>query len=450
MRSPFGNLGDRWIEPHYHGGGLHTVPQHWTRTEEQIEVQFRVGPMGNVLNFHPNKPRTHLTCTLTTMSSPESPFQINVPDEKITTLHAKLELVTFPDELEDAGWKYGAPLADIKRLTERWRNEYDWRKHEKELNQELPMFTRDIDVYGFGTLNIHYVYKKSEAVDAIPLLFCHGWPGSFLEVRKILPLLTASSPEHPSFHVVALSLPGFGFSEAPHTQGFGINQYAEVAHKLMLALSYNEYVTQGGDWGFLITRKMASVYGGKHHKAWHTNTPLADPPSWKSPLSFLSFLLTPWSPEEKAGIERSTWFHTKGSGYVSEQSTQPQTLGYSLADSPVGLLAWIYEKLVIWTDNYQWSDDEVLTWISLYWFSQCRARCFPSHLLRCLGPNPTIPMGMSYFPKEIQCRWLRRSNNTGGHFAATERPEELVRDVRKMFAKGSPAFAIVSGRSGYT
>ncbi|KAG1742386.1 Alpha/Beta hydrolase protein [Suillus paluster] len=401
------------------------------------------------------------------MSSSESPFQINVPEEKLTTLHAKLELATFPDELEDAGWKYGPPLADIKRLTERWRNEYDWRKHEKELNQELPMFTRDIDVDGFGTLNIHYVHKKSEVVDAIPLLFCHGWPGSFLEVGKILPLLTASSPEHPSFHVVALSLPGFGFSEAPHTQGFALNQYSEVSHKLMLALGYNEYVTQGGDWGSIITRRMASVYGVKHHKAWHTNFPVAEPPSWKSPLSFLSFLLTPWSAEEKAGIERTSWFRSKGYGYFAEQSTQPQTLGYSLADTPVGLIAWIYEKLVLWTDNYQWSDDEVLTWISLYWFS----RAGPAASLRIyfelagdcedLGPSPTIPMGVSYFPQELivlPAAWLRRLNKvvfeshhkTGGHFAAIEQPEELVRDVRKMFAKESPAFAIVPGRSGYT
>jgi pimeloyl-ACP methyl ester carboxylesterase len=398
--------------------------------------------------------------------SSETPFKIDVPDEKLTILHAKLELATFPDELEDAGWTYGPPLADMKRLTERWKNEYDWRKHEREINEELPMFTRDIDVDGFGALDIHYVHKKSESVDAIPLLFCHGWPGSFLEVRKILPLLTASAPEHPSFHVVALSLPGYGFSEAPRKQGFGANQYAEVAHKLMIVLGYNEYVTQVGDWGGLITRRMASVYGGRYHKAWHTNLPIAEPPSWKTPLSFLSFLLTPWSIEEKAGIERTKWFRTKGSGYFAQQSTQPQTLGYSLADSPAGLLAWIYEKLVLWTDNYNWSDDEVLTWISLYWFS----RAGPAASVRIyfelrgdcedLGRSPTIPMGASFFPKELivsPAAWVRKSNNlvfeshhkTGGHFAAIERPEELVRDVRKMFAKGSLAFAIVPGRTGY-
>ncbi|KAG1793534.1 Alpha/Beta hydrolase protein [Suillus plorans] len=398
--------------------------------------------------------------------SSETSFQIDIPDEKLTILRAKLELASFPNELEDAGWKYGAPLADIKRLTERWKNGYDWRKYEKEINEQLPMFTRDIDVDGFGALNIHYVHKKSETVDAIPLLFCHGWPGSFLEVGKVLPLLTSSAPEHPSFHVVALSLPGFGFSEAPHKQGFAIDQYAEVAHKLMVALGYNEYVTHGGDWGSLITRRMASVYGGRHVKAWHTNCPLAKPPSWRSPLFFLSFLLTPWSTEEKAGIERTTWFRTKGQGYYNEQSTQPQTLGYSLADSPVGLLAWIYEKLVLWTDNYNWSDDEVLTWISLYWFS----RDGPAASLRIyfelrsdcedIGQSPTIPMGASFFPKELivlPAAWLRKSHNvvfeshhkTGGHFAATEVPEQLVQDIRKMFAKGGPAFAIVPGRTGY-
>ncbi|KAG2039483.1 Alpha/Beta hydrolase protein [Suillus americanus] len=197
----------------------------------------------------------------------------------------------MPDELENAEWKYGSPLADMKRLTERWRNEYDWRKHEKEINEELPIRAK---------------------------LLTPFQPGSFLEFNKILPLLTVSTPEHPSFHVVALSLPGFGFSAAPRKQGFGLNQYVEVAHKLMIALGYNEYVTQGGDWGGLMSnsRKMASVYGGRHHKAWHTNLSIAEPPSWKSPVSFLSFLLTPWSTEEKAGIER-----TKGQGYFGQQST---------------------------------------------------------------------------------------------------------------------------------
>lgn len=165
--------------------------------------------------------------------STETPFTISIPDDKIAQLKAKLEAATFPDELDEAGWDYGAPLADVKRLVARWRDGFDWKKHEKILNEELPQYTKDIEIEGFGTLNTHYVHKKSEAVDAIPLLFVHGCentsfqfllfprthdvgytgPGSFIEVRKILPLLTASSPEHPSFHVVAFSIPGYGFSE---------------------------------------------------------------------------------------------------------------------------------------------------------------------------------------------------------------------------------------------
>lgn len=181
----------------------------------------------------------------------ETPFTISVSDGNLNFLRSKLELATLPDELENADWKYGVPLADIKRLVERWKNGYDWRKHEKDLNDLLPMFTRDVDVDDFGTLNIHYVHKKSTVTNAIPLLYCHGCmytllthvsriiterlgPGTFHEVRKLLPLLTASSPDRPSFHVVALSLPGYGFSEAPRKQGFAVKQYAEVWSRLTI------------------------------------------------------------------------------------------------------------------------------------------------------------------------------------------------------------------------
>ncbi|TFK40469.1 Alpha/Beta hydrolase protein [Crucibulum laeve] len=403
------------------------------------------------------------------MVSTENPFKINVPDEKLELLKKKLELTTFSDELEGAGREYGVPLTDIRRLTARWRDGYEWRKHEALLNAELPQFTRDIEVDGFGTLNVHYVHKKSEVVDAIPLLFVHGWPGSFIEVRHILPLLTEASSDHPSFHVVALGLPGFGFSEAPTKKGFEIRQYAELANKLMLSLGYNEYVTQGGDWGYAITKLMAVNYGQKHSKAWHTNYPIATAPTLKDrPLAYLINLVSKLTPEEKAGLERTAWFFGLGHGYSAEQSTQPQTLGYALTDSPVGLLAWIYEKLVNWTDNYPWDDDEVLTWISIYWFS----RAGPAASLRIyfeankakpnmfLTPLPSkIPAGHSYFPKEIfkfPKRWSNTPNlvfesdhDSGGHFAAHEKPGELVGDLRKMFGKGGPAFGVVPGKTGY-
>ncbi|KAF9474184.1 alpha/beta-hydrolase [Pholiota conissans] len=401
----------------------------------------------------------------------ERPFKISIPEDAIRSLQEKLALTVLPDELDDAGWEYGAALSDIRRLVARWKNGYDWRKHEAQINDELPQFTRDIDVEGFGALNIHYVHQKSKVADAIPLLFVHGWPGSFLEVRKILPLLIEGSPQHPAFHVVALSLPGFTFSEAPKKQGFAGNQYAEVGHKLMLALGYDQYVMQAGDWGSRVTRIIASQYGHKHARAWHTNLPLASPPTLSSsPLVYISDFLFGYTNREKAGMARAQWYHTKTAGYFNLQSTMPQTLGYSLADSPVGLLAWIYEKLVIYSgDDYKWEDDEVLTWISVYWFS----RAGPAASLRIYyemakyigkpfstATNPVeIPTGHSYFPQEIMGfprRWFKSphlvfesEHESGGHFASTEKPDALVGDLRRMFGKGGPAFGVVPGKSGY-
>jgi hypothetical protein len=186
--------------------------------------------------------------SITLPSSDTNPFKINVSNEAIEVLQKKLALATLPDELEGAGRDYGAPLADVQRLLSRWKDGYDWRKYEKQLNDELPQFQKNIDVTGFDSLKIHYVHKKSEVEHAIPLLFVHGCecfgnrgrhfslshafsnagPGSFYEVRKILPLLTQGSTDEVSFHVVALSLPGYGFSEGPKKKGFAIDQYAEV------------------------------------------------------------------------------------------------------------------------------------------------------------------------------------------------------------------------------
>jgi len=180
--------------------------------------------------------------------SSECPFQISVPEDDLTLLHRKLVDARFPDELADAGWDYGVPLLDVKRLVSKWKDSYDWRAHERDLNK-LPMFTRDIEVEGFGVLNIHYVHQRSKVEGAIPLLFVHGWPGSFIEVTKILPLLTSTEPGHPSFHVVAPSIPGYAWSQGASKRGFRVKHYSELLNKLMVSLGYSEYVTQGGDWG---------------------------------------------------------------------------------------------------------------------------------------------------------------------------------------------------------
>ncbi|TDL22088.1 alpha/beta-hydrolase [Rickenella mellea] len=396
------------------------------------------------------------------------PFTIAIPDSDIVVLKQKLALTRLPDEIEQSGWNYGVPLSDIRRLLARWEDGYDWRIYEAQINR-LSQFTCDIYVDGFETLRVHYVHEQSKSQHAIPLLIVHGWPGHFLEAKKILPLLTATSPTYPSFHVVVLGLPNFGFSQGTTKKGFELVQYAEVAHKLMVSIGYNEYVTYGGDWGYHITRMMAHMYGLRHVKAWHTTMPIGEQPRFTSnPFLRVRYMLTPFSNQDLEGFSRSMWFRKRGRGYLAEQSTQPQTLGYLLADSPVGLLAWIYEKLVTWTDHYQWTDDEVLTWVSIYWFS-CAGPAASTRIyfevangagFRNIPQVTSIPMGVSYFPKELTVLpklWTRTIGSVvfesehkfGGHFAMYERPDELASDIRRMFGKGGPAYGVVRGNHGF-
>ncbi|EJF55272.1 alpha/beta-hydrolase [Dichomitus squalens LYAD-421 SS1] len=404
-------------------------------------------------------------------SDSEKPFQVAVSDEDIESLQRRLDLARLPDQLEGARWDYGVPLADIKRLIAHWKAGFDWRKVEAEINM-LPMFTRDIEVEGFGTLNVHYVHQRSEVKSAIPLLFVHGWPGHFIEVRRILPLLTSVGDGHPSFHVVAPSLPGFGFSEAPRKTGFKGPQYAQLLNKLMLALGYNEYVYQGGDWGHILGTHAVKLHGHKHVKAWHTNMAFANPPTFtRFPFLYIRSLLTlPFDTAAKDRLAVLARFFNTESAYMTQHSTRPQTLGYSLADSPVGLLAWIYEKLVAWTDKYPWKEDEVLEWVSIYWFS----RAGPAASVRIyyemsdggtknITDDPgwvSVPVGVSYFPAEIvhvPKSWsqtlgklvFESEHDAGGHFAAFEVPHRLAGDLRRMYGKGGPAHGVVPGKSGY-
>ncbi|KAI2470448.1 alpha/beta-hydrolase [Annulohypoxylon bovei var. microspora] len=387
------------------------------------------------------------------------PYRIAVPDETIDKLKKKLELATFPQETSFSNdWKYGAPLDDVKRLAGAWMESYDWRRAEAQLNEKLPQFTTRIGVEGHeDDLKIHFVHKKSEKPGAIPLLFCHGWPGSFIEVSKILPLLTSSTEDdEPTFHVVAPSLPNFGFSQRTSKPGFGIPQHAEACHKLMQRLGYTRYATQGGDWGFMVTRAMGKRYPA-HVVGSHLNLVIARPPSLlSSPLLCLQYALGWYSPDEKAGFQRSKWFRAEGQGYNLIQGSKPHTPGFALADSPVGLLAWIYEKLREWTDAYGWTDEEVLTWIGVYAFSEPGAdasvRLYyemthdPGSMASLLAWNGKVPLGLSYFPKDVivlPSSWgktlgpvvYEKRHEAGGHFASTEKPEELVDDMKKMFAK---------------
>lgn len=174
-------------------------------------------------------------------------YKVNVPESHLEDLKLRLSLTRFPDELDDAAWQYGAPLGDIKRLTKHWRETFDWRAVESKLN-ELPNYTTNVFVDGFGDVDMHFIHQPSTP-DAVPLLFCHGWPGSYLEVSKMLPMLADGGTSGVRFAVVAPSLPNFAWSSGIKKKGFGLAQYAEVCHKLMQKLGYKQYVTQGGDWG---------------------------------------------------------------------------------------------------------------------------------------------------------------------------------------------------------
>ncbi|PLB54459.1 putative hydrolases or acyltransferase [Aspergillus steynii IBT 23096] len=406
-------------------------------------------------------------------------FEIAVPDAQLHRLQQKLETASFPDELDDAEWSRGVPLAEMKRLATYWRDGFNWRQKELELNQTLKQFMVPITVPGFGELDIHCLHHTSPNPNAIPLLFIHGWPGSFLEATKLIPLLTAGNGQ-PAFHLVVPSLPNFGFSSAVKQKGFGLVQYAEAMHAVMAALGYYDYAIQGGDWGSIIARIMAHRYPD-HAKAVHINClPVMPPLPWRNPLLFLQSLLTiPFSSRDKAHLAATKQYLMEGSSYFHEQATCPQTLGYALHDSPVALLAWIYEKLHSWTDNYSWTDDEILTWVSIYQFStagpaasvriyyEAARKDSPSaspglttaDVISTAAPH-RVQFAVAQFRRELMpvplsWRWLIgnvvRANeyDCGGHFAAWEVPELLASDVQAFLGRNGQAHGAVAGKSGY-
>ncbi|OOQ82179.1 epoxide hydrolase [Penicillium brasilianum] len=418
-----------------------------------------------------------------------SPFTIAVPDSQIDQLHKKLEHATFPDKFDTAGWGMGVPPAEMKRLVTLWREKFDWRAQESKLNEQLQQYKVPISVDGFGELDIHVIHHRSGKSNAIPLLFIHGWPGSFLEATKLIPLLMKEDGG-PAFDIVVPSLPNFGFSQGVSKKGFGLAQYAETLHKVMIALKYDEYVIQGGDWGSMIARAMAQLYA-KHIQAIHLNfIPVIPPYPWRSPLRFLQSLASvPFSTKDRAYIARTMDYLTRGNAYMKQQESRPETLGYGLQDSPVALLAWIYDKLHIWSDEYQWTDEEILTWVSIYYFSRAgpaaSIRIYyeasakkPEHsgstgiqvdqvknwitleqVLAAHAP-PNVRFAVAQFKEEIlmwPMAWYHAIGNVvkekefdrGGHFAAWEVPELLAGDLKEFFGRDGAAYEAVQGKDGY-
>jgi pimeloyl-ACP methyl ester carboxylesterase len=374
-------------------------------------------------------------------------FRIAIPDAALEDLRARLARTRWPDEVNDDAWSYGMSLPVLRRLVEYWADRFDWRAQEAALNR-LPQFRAEID-----GLPIHFVHARGVGPKPFPLVLTHGWPGSFIEMRRILPMLTDpvshGGNAEDAFDVIVPSLPGYGFSGRPTRAGMSPFAIARIWGALMAGLGYRRYGLQGGDWGAAVSLGAALAFpdavAGLH-------------------LNFLPSLLMPTirpedrplsEPESRFLAERAAWLDEEG-GYARIQGTKPQTLGYALTDSPVGLAAWILEKFRGWSDcggdvESVFSRDELLTNISIYWLTGTAAsslRLYREARLASLtlgaGQRVAPPFGFARFPKEISRpprEWTERifdvwrwtDMQRGGHFAAMEQPALLAEEVREFF-----------------
>jgi len=371
------------------------------------------------------------------------PFTIQVPDQVLTDLHDRLARTRFPDAIDGTGWDYGTDLDYLRSLVAYWQNTYDWRAQEARLNQ-LPQFTTVID-----GLTIHFIHQRSKEPNALPLVLTHGWPGSIYEFTKVIGPLTDpvahGGRAEDAFDVVAISLPGFGFSEIPNERGWSPERMAKVIATLMARLGYTRYGAQGGDWGGIISRLIA-LDDAPHVVGLHLNFCIAGAPAGADPNEGVT-------PEELRLMQERNAYMANERGYQQIQGTKPQTLGYGLNDSPAGLAAWIVEKFHAWCDcdgdiESRFTKDDLLTNVMLYWVTgtaTSSTRIYYEN--RVADPNPgrvTVPTACALFPKEITTpprAWVAARYNLvrwtvmprGGHFAALEQPELLVNDVREFF-----------------
>jgi epoxide hydrolase len=376
------------------------------------------------------------------MSQEIAPFNLSVGESDLEDLRRRLDGARWPERETVDDWTQGAPLAKVRALCDHWRHRYDWRRCEARLNQ-LGQFKTTID--GLG---IHFLHVRSPHADAMPLIVTHGWPGSVLEFVKVIELLTNPTAHggaaSDAFHVVAPSLPGYGFSEKPTATGWGVPRIGAAWIVLMERLGYTRWVAQGGDWGAGVTTAIG-VMRPPACAAIHVNMPLVFPDA--------EDLKLPPTPAEEASLAAMAYYQEKDSGYSKQQGTRPQTLGYGLTDSPVGQAAWIYEKMWAWTDNKGSPEDvltpdEMLDNIMLYWLpatGASSARLYWESFASFASTKLELPVGVSIYPKEIfrpSRRWAqKRMSNIihwnelpkGGHFAAWEQPETYVDEIRTCF-----------------
>jgi pimeloyl-ACP methyl ester carboxylesterase len=383
------------------------------------------------------------------------PFRISVPEEAIVDLRRRIAATRWPDRETVNDRSQGVRLAKLQALVRHWGNGYDWRKAEAALNA-LPQFVTEID-----GLDIQFVHVRSRHANAMPLIMTHGWPGSVLELVKTIGPLTDPTAHggqaEDAFHLVLPTYPGYGFSGKPRDTGWGPAHVARSWHALMQRLGYQRYVSQGGDWGAIISEVMA-VQAPAGLLGIHINMPGTVPPDVLRLVRNREPAPAGFSEAERiafAGLER--FYHT-GFGYAEMMNTRPQTIGYALADSPVGMAAFFYDKFAEWTHSggepeRALTPDEMLDDITLYWLTNTGTSSSRSYWDAAQGGGgpfnafdiPTVPVAVTVFPGEIYRAprsWAERcfgqliywnEVDSGGHFAAWEQPELFTAELRAAF-----------------
>ena len=374
-------------------------------------------------------------------------FDISVENSTLDQLRDRLINTRYPDEITGSGWNYGTDLSYLKALVQYWHSDFNWSKQQALINS-FSHFRTTVD-----DINIHFIHEKGKGPDPFPLIITHGWPGTFFEMYKVIPMLTdpqrfGGDPKD-SFDVVVPSMPGYGFSDASPSSGLDPLTVADMWATLMSDnLGYSRFGAQGGDWGARVTAKLGLSHSDKVIGIHTTST--------TSPTPYLGEGSRPLSEPEKRMLEqREEWVRSEG-GYAHIQSTKPQTLSYSLNDSPVGLAAWIVEKYRTWSDcegdiESRFTKDELLTTVTIYWVTESIGsstrlyyESFNKPWTLKQGERIDVPVAVAAFPHEntIPLReWAERSYNvkhwtdmpSGGHFAALEEPDRLVQDIREFF-----------------
>jgi pimeloyl-ACP methyl ester carboxylesterase len=384
------------------------------------------------------------------------PFRVAIPQSALDDLRKRVRATRWPDKETVSDQSQGVQLAKLQGLVEYWGTQYDWRRIETKLNS-LPQFVTTID-----GLDIHFIHVRSKNPNALPLLITHGWPGSILEIVKAIGPLTNPAAHggraEDAFDVIIPSMSGYGFSERPKTTGWDPARMGQAWHVLMTRLGYTRYVSQGGDWGSVV----ADVMGRQAPPglaAIHVNMPATVPDELMKAINAGDPPPAGLSQIEKQAFESLSTFFGKNAGYGAMMVTRPQTVGYALSDSPVGLAAWMYDKFAQWTysggePERSLSQDEMLDDISLYWLTNSAvssARLYwenNNNNFSALAQKTAeikVPVAVTVFPGEIYRApksWTEKAYptlvyfnevNKGGHFAAWEQPELFASELRAAF-----------------